>query len=154
MNKKNQSSGFNQRMPMMLAACSLTMMLWSCDRFQSGYVGFQKHDKKYFVEVAKACNDLLSQTNPVSGKETIRGDAKSLPTPLLDLHATTITVTRHLQVGTNYASGVTVIFGEGRPDYTITWHQNNYGNGCEPWELSANGDGVYNVVFSTTNSFH
>ena len=154
MNRKNQSSSFLQRIPLLLAACSMTMILWACDRLQSGFLAFQKHDQKYFSEIAKACNELLSQTNSISSEETIQGNDVSLPAPLFNLHATTVKVARHIQVETNFESGVSIIFGEGRPDYTISWHQNDYGNGYKPWELSANGDGVYNVVFSTTNSIH
>jgi hypothetical protein len=81
----------------------------------------------------------------------MRGNDPSLPKSLLDLHATTIKVANRIQVGTNYASGVSIIFGEGRPDFVVAWYQNDYGNGNRPWELAVNGDGPHTIVFSATN---
>jgi hypothetical protein len=148
--KNNNQSSLRQTTLLALALFGTTILLWSCDRPPS-YFGFLKHDKEYYGEIAKACDDLLLQTNHVSGEQTIRGDDKSLPAALLGLHATTIKVANHLQMGTNYLSYVSIIFGEGRPDFVISWAQNDYGNGNRPWELAVNGDGPHTVVFSTNS---
>jgi hypothetical protein len=110
-----------------------------------------KHDKEYYTEIAKSCRKLLSETNYNSEVRVIRGDDKSLPKPLLDLHATTIKVANRIHVGTNYTSGVSIIFGVGRPDFVVAWYQNDYGDGRRPWELAVNGDGPHTVVYSTAS---
>ncbi|MGA2247509.1 MAG: hypothetical protein ABSH48_21195 [Verrucomicrobiota bacterium] len=132
-----------------LALCTTTILLVSCGKSPSWYLGFTGQSQAYYAAIAQACGSLLSPTNHISGEQIFSGDDKSLPTALLNLHATTIKVANRLLMGTNYVSGVTIIFGEGRPDFTAAWYQNDYGNGNCPWELAVNGDGPHTVVFST-----
>ena len=132
--------------------CGTMIALFKIIAWPSGYFGFLKHNKQYYGEIAKACASLLSNTNCASSEWTIKGNDASLPTALRRLHATTIQAANHVRIGTNYLSGVSIIFGEGRPNFTVSWEQNDYGNGYRPWELTVNGDGgPYTVVYSTAS---
>lgn len=146
--KDNNPKLFRQAVPTLAAFCVIVMALCSCSRSPS-YFGFLKHDKEYYAEIAESCRNLLSQTNYFSKAIDVRGDDPSLPKPILDLHATTIRIANRILFSTNYTSGISISFGEGRPDFTIAWYQNDYGNGNCPWELAVNGDGPHTVVFST-----
>jgi hypothetical protein len=122
----------------------------SCNKSPS-YFGMLNRDKMYYFRIAESCNELLVKTNYVSSPETIRGDDPSLPKPLKELHATKIEVKRHFMVGTDDVSEVLIIFGEGRPDYIVSWGHTDYGNGYRPWQLAVAGEEVGKIVFSTTN---
>jgi hypothetical protein len=135
----------------LLALCVITIPLLFYGGPQT-YFGMLHHDKGYYARIAESCRNLLSQTNYLSKEYTINGDDPSLPTALLKLHATTIRVANHVkmgnpEIGTN--DYVSIIFGEGRPYYTISWCQNVYGDGHRPWELTVNGDGPYTIVWSS-----
>jgi hypothetical protein len=147
---KNRDKLLGQTALVLPALCAMAIALSSCGRSPS-YFGVLKHDKEYYAAIAESCSNLLSQTNEISKLQVIKGDDKSLPAPLLDLHATEIKVANRIQVGTNYDSGVSIIFGKGRPDFVIAWYQNDYGNGHRPWELAVNGDGPHTVVYSADN---
>lgn len=118
---------------------------------RSQYHNFAKHDKKYYSEIAKGCDILLSFTNSTSDWWVLNGDDKSLPTALLDLNSTKINVAKHQPMGTNSLTAVIIVFGKGRPDFAVSWQQNHYENGYLPWELSVNADDEHTVVFATTN---
>jgi len=147
--KKNNHSSLSRAVLLILAFCATPVLLLSCGKLLSGYVNFTQQSQAYYASIALACSGLLSQTNQTSGERVIKGDDKSLPKVLLDLHATKIKVAKHLLIETNDMSGVTIIFGEGRPEHVVGWWQRDYGNGNRPWELSVNGDGPSTVVFST-----
>jgi hypothetical protein len=149
--KNDNHSSFRQTTLLVFALCATPILLLSCGRSPPGYLGFMGQSKAYYAAIAQACNGLLSPTNHISGEQIMKGDDKSLPTALLNLRATTIKVANKFLMDTNYLSGVTIIFGEGRPDFVVTWEQNDYGNGNRPWELSVNGDGPHIVVFSTNS---
>lgn len=122
----------------------------SCTKSPS-YFGMLNRDKQYYFKLAKSCNQLLLKTNYISNTITIKGDDQSLPKPLKNLHATKIVVKRHFMVGTDDVSEVSIIFGEGRPDYIVSWGHTDYGNGYRPWQLAVAGEEVGKIVFSTTN---
>ncbi len=140
---------FTQITLLTLALCAAPILLLSCGKSLSGYVDFTEQSQAYYVAIAQACNGLLLPTNHISGERVIKGNDKSLPKVLLDLHATTIKIANHLLIETNDVSRVTIIFGEGRPEYVVYWGQRDYGSGNRPWELSVTGDGPSTVVFST-----
>src|SRR6267378_7749226 len=117
------------------------VFLTSCDCSPS-YSSFNKRDPSYYAELAQACNKLLSEipenmTNKIVIKST---DDKSLPIIIQNLHSTKIQVGRNLpglwQGNTIYRSGVSIMVGISRDGYGISWDQNDYGNGNQPWELS------------------
>jgi hypothetical protein len=147
--KINNYSLIRHAGPLSLVLGAIQLLLLSCGKSPSGYLGFTGQSQGYYAAIAQACNGLLSPTNHILGAQVFNGADKSLPTALLNLHATTIKVANLLPMGTNYVSDVTIIFGEGRPDYVVTWAQNDYGKGNRPWELSVNGDGPSELMFST-----
>lgn len=139
----------------LLKPCALfasALIFVSCSK-SPGYHEIQWHSREYYIALAKSCNILLSRTNHVSKTWTIRGDAPSLPKPLLDLHATRLVIAKDVPLigSTNYITNVEIIFGEHRPDYVIWWGHADYGNGDRPWELTAAREVGSKVLFSTTN---
>jgi len=142
---------FKQISLMLPALGMVTMLFLACGKSPSRSLSFKEHDQEYYVNVAQACITLLSQTNRIPGEQIVKGDDKSLPPALLDVHATKIKIVNNFLVGTNYLSGVTMIFGDERPDFVVSWEQNDYGDGHHPWELSINDDVSHTIVFSTNN---
>jgi hypothetical protein len=136
-------------------AFAMVLFAASCTKWRSGYLNFTNHDKGYYSRIAAGCDMLLSRTNRTSDWWILNGDDGSLPVALRNLNSTIIKVAKLQPMGkpmeTNSFSAVIIVFGEGRPDFVVSWEQNDYGNGHRPWELSAVADGESAVVFTTTN---
>ena len=136
------------------ATTAVTFFLISCDRSPS-YLSFQKRGTNYYTELAQACDKLLSDAHGTVTNRilTVSPNDQTLPLVIQKLHATQIQVVRNSDestpLGTNNGPSVWLMIGVSRPGFGITWHQNDYGNGNRPWELSSSGDGLRTVLFST-----
>ena len=128
----------------------VVIFIASCSKGRPKYTDFTTHDRKYYSEVAEGCETLLSQTNSTTNWWILNGDDKSLPDPLRKLNATKIEVAKRLPTDTASLTGVTIIFGEGRGGFVVSWAQKDNVNSSGPWELSAMTEtgGDKTVVFS------
>jgi sRNA-binding regulator protein Hfq len=122
------------------------MSLCSCRKTPAVFLS---QNKLYYSSVAKACDDLIARTNQSSEESIIiQGNDQDLPKVLQDLHATKIKVANNFLVNGTKVQGVVIIFGSGRPDYAISWHQNDVGNKGSPWELLVNTGSDQRAVFT------
>lgn len=137
-----------RRMVVAFLVFSLLLCISSCHKVTNGYIDFLNRDQKYYGEIANACEDMLVQTNHSNGEWEILGGSKDLPLCILDLGATKVKVVSHQLEGTNLISYVWIMVGTSRDGFGVTWEHNDYGNGSDHWELSANADGKRTVVYS------
>lgn len=145
----------------MVAVLITTLLVGGCTKERPSYSSLLKKNAAYYAAIAEACNVLLSETNHANDIISLRGDDKSLPKALWELHATRIEVVNHVRVQTqtNEISYVTVFFGEGRPDFVIGWSMDDSRKGNCLWKLAITKRGPATVVFSTpcaiaTNRVH
>jgi len=140
-----------------LFACFMGI-LWGLCGCSPTYSSFMNRDEKYFSELSRACDALLalSKKNQLSNawvrKETpysmewiVAGNEKSLPMIVKELHANNVGINFNRK-SENYRLWIMV--GATRPGFGVSWSQNDYGNGNNPWELSVDADGLRKVVYA------
>jgi hypothetical protein len=109
-----------------------------------GYYDFLSRDQKYYVKVARACDELLSQIKPPSNVLELQGDDKLVPPILRELHPRKVFANSFSDDRKNY---VGIEIGVSRSGFRMSWGQSDRGNGL--WELSVNGDSGGAVAYST-----
>jgi len=126
----------------------VVLVVMAAYRLSPTYYGFMMHSQQYYAEIATACDHLIettpySTTNTVGrwppGVTVLRGDAKSLPPAIRQLHADKVLV------GTNR---VAIAIGVSRLGYGIVWERSPYDNTGKRWDLATAAEGLRRVVYS------
>jgi hypothetical protein len=114
-----------------LAFVSIAQRQWGHSRFLS-------RDQSYYAQVAQACDSLRkAQTIAPDGFVTMTGSEESISKIIRDLNPGKIIITQ---------KGVTILVGRGRPDFGITWKQDD-SFGTNQWTLSTAVEGDSKVVY-------
>ena len=136
------------RLVLAIFMCCVASILAACSKPQD-YRTFMSQTPAYYRTIANACDGLLSQCRSNQAPSVFKGNDRSLPECLLDLHSTKIEVHSLRLDGTNAIPPyVWIMVGVSRPGYGITWEKNDYGEGKVQWELSANADGRRTILYS------
>lgn len=137
---------------MVIFACIfMTLAGLACHRADS-YSSFLNHDQKFYESIAKACSDLLANTNYLDKKTEIDGENDNLPTAIRKIWPSKIVIASNQKLGTNIVSYVWIAVGKPREDYTIIWRMRNFGDNASPWDLSVSGEGLLTTAYSQRSS--
>lgn len=103
-----------------------------------GHRKFLGRDQTYYAQVAEACDSLRkAQTIAPDAFVTMSGSEKSIPRIIRDLDPGKIIITQN---------AVTILVGQGRPTFGITWKQDD-SSGTNLWTLSTAVEGDSKVVY-------
>ena len=116
----------------------LVLGLITIDSRQWAHRRFLGRDQSYYAQVADAC-ESLRKTRTFANDEyvTMSGSEESIPKVIRDLHPGKIIISQ---------AGVSILVGQGRPDFGITWRQDD-AYGTNQWTLSIGNEGGSKVVY-------
>ncbi len=114
------------------------LALFALGQHKWGHSRFLSKDQAYYSRVADACDSLLkAKTIAPEGYVAMSGSEKSIPKIIRELSPSKIIISK---------TGVTILVGQGRPDFGITWKQDVL-LGTNQWTLSAGTEGSSKTVY-------